>query len=118
MTFAEFVGRPLAFYGVDGTRFRLGEPGKRPVTFEAVEDPEDGYRSMMDEVKLVTGEPPGIYFATAIAAVVPVESPGDVDGYDLVDIFNGHVWLRFGTNDRDEYYPTFVFDYVPSGAEV
>tara|TARA_Y100000310_G_C20125841_1_gene553567 strand:- start:51 stop:242 length:192 start_codon:yes stop_codon:yes gene_type:complete len=30
----------------------------------------------------------------------------------------GHVWLRFGTDNTDDYYPYFVFRHVPKEQEI
>ena len=35
------------------------------------------------------------------------------DGYILKDPTNNHIWLAFGTDDVDDYYPCFKFAYNP-----
>jgi hypothetical protein len=35
------------------------------------------------------------------------------NGVRFVDVKDGHVWLRFGTDNTDDYYPYFVFEYKP-----
>ena len=32
-------------------------------------------------------------------------------GYRLVDVKTGKVWLEFGTDNEDDYYPNYVFNY-------
>lgn len=102
------------FYGVDGNLFKLGKD-----VFEAVEDPSDGYRSCMEEVKgpivveLMEKKP--IFFKTYVdtVSIRPVDD-GSFDGFELVSTDgNGHVWLRFGTDSCDDYYPCFTFTYTP-----
>ncbi len=127
MKFDELLGQMVDFYGVDNGRFRLGMAGQL-VTFEAVEDENDGYRSMMSEVRLVPDvEAAGIFFATPIASVVVTDAtmPTDhesgrhsFDGYALRDATTGHVWLTLGTDNDDDYYPCFTFDYQPSGEKL
>ena len=127
MDFDDLMGKTCDFHGVDNCRFRLGFEGKL-YTFEAVEDPDDGYRSMLETVRLVPdSETTGIFFDTPVAQVIPVEFKDTTidrltdtygfDGYELRDAATGHVWLRFGTNEADNYCPTFVFDYELSGAQ-
>lgn len=74
------------------------------------QDPNDGYRSSLDEVKLVP-ETGLIFFDTPIE-FVEVQEDEPIYGYRLVDQ-RGHMWLRFETDAYDDYYPFFVFDYTP-----
>ena len=34
----------------------------------------------------------------------------------VVDVEDGHVWLTFGTEWYDDYYPMFRFEYKPKGS--
>jgi hypothetical protein len=113
MVFEELVGREFDFYGVDASAFKLDE-----VVFEAVEDESDGYRSMLASVEVK--DPSGLlFFKTPLARVqLTIDGGNSFNGYKLVDVVDGHVWLRLGTNDYDDYYPLFTFDYqpkIPSG---
>ncbi|MBI4450162.1 hypothetical protein HY634_03825 [Candidatus Uhrbacteria bacterium] len=114
MTFEETVGKEFNFYGVDGLKFKLGKS-----VFEAVEDPDDGYRSLLGsvEVRHLSG---CLFFQRPVARVRVVEvndergsNQRDFVGFHLVDVADGHVWLRLGTDDYDDYYPGFVFTYQP-----
>ena len=108
------LNEPLPFHGVDNHRFKLGTN-----VFEAVEDPGDGYRSYLGSVVATDGE--GIFFATQVDTVEVVEyqldhdevSTEDIRGYALRSTTDGHIWLVFGTNVWDGYYPCFVFRYTP-----
>ncbi len=96
------------FYGVDNNRFKLDKKA-----FEAVEDPDDGYRSCLrDVVQVQLGN--NIFFKRRLddVAVWAVED-GYFEGFELVSVKDGHVWLRFGTDNIGDYYPGFVFDYYP-----
>lgn len=102
------LDRDVHFYGVDNNTFKLGD-----TVFEAVGDPDDGYRSYMSSV--VVKDPDGLVFFTSPLASVrltQVNTP-TFDGYELVDPTSGHVWLAFGTDVYDSYYPTFTFAYSP-----
>jgi hypothetical protein len=113
------VGLEADFYGVDCNSFKLDN-----CVFEAVEDESDGYRSMMSEVRMQDCTDNLIFFKTPIARVrVEDESEGSYDhrgfdGYKLVDVKDGHVWLLFGTDDPTDYYPSFTFYYQTKGEVV
>ncbi len=122
MNFADLIGQPCDFYGIDNNRFRLGRGAER-WTFEAIEDESDGYRSMLDKVATVEEDPGGIFFATPVAVVTPEndasQEEGDnepFEGWVLRDA-SGHAWLQLGTHHGDDYYPQFTFLYTPSGEQ-
>ena len=107
------------FYGVDNNCFKLGV-----LVFEAVEDPGDGYRSYLETVKIDVDEQEDfIFFNTPLARVRVVEAEShfnaehdefyDFDGLYLQDVEDGHIWLVVGTNNTNDYYPWFVFQYRP-----
>ena len=79
------------------------------VTYEAVEDPDDGYRSYLDEIK-VTKPVKKMY---EVPVVVEFNDPDDK--YELVfrDKRNQKTILSLGTNYIDDYYPSYFFDYTP-----
>lgn len=107
--FDGLIGEQLPFFGAGHNEFSLGG-----YIFEAVEDGSDGYRSMLDEVRIVPRHMRnGIYFGHPIATVtiIPIDEFA-FTGYQLVDE-DGHVCLRMGTGDHDDYYPFFVFEYHP-----
>jgi len=106
--FDALLGKKYAFYGVCDCKFKLDK-----VIYEAMEDENDGYRSMLGCV--IAKEPEdGIFFKSPIANVWLVYEESDCDdNYKLIDITDGHVWLRFGTDNTDDYYPYFVFEYSP-----
>ena len=115
MSFQELVGQVVDFYGVDGTCFKVGNQ-----VFEAVEDESDGYRSMMEEVYERTDwEQSNLNFFRRPVGRVRVEDVDEnlFDGYQLVEVgdgaYGGHIWLRFGTDNTDDYYPSFIFTYEP-----
>lgn len=104
MEFTDMIGGEYKFYGVDNHCFKVGF-----YTFEAVEDPDDGYRSWMDCIK-VKDDNELIFFRTSLATV-KLEQFDEI--YQLTDVEDGHIWLQFGTERSDEYYPYFVFAYQP-----
>lgn len=108
------LNTPLPFFGVDNHLFKLGD-----AVYEAVEDPDDGYRSYLGSIE-VRGED-GIFFGRPIDTVVVHEferggglySDSPDVGYELKSTTDGHVWLRFGTANTQDYYPWFLWEYQP-----
>ena len=99
------------FYGVDNNSFCIGSGGSR-MALEAVENPDDGYRSYFG--CFATSEVGKIFFGSPVARVEFKDSDnGNFAGWVLVDVDTGHVWLRVGTDHADDYYPCFVFEYTP-----
>lgn len=119
MSFQDLVGKRVGFCGVDNTSFCVVTPEGARLAFEAVEDKNDRYRSMLKEVKdvLLDGL---IFFAAPIVTLTvetvdgPVGQWGYVfSGWRLVDD-EDHEWLRLGTDNCNDYYPCFTFMYDPS----
>ena len=115
MSFEQWVGKVVNFYGVDSNAFCIGplltNPRQR-LAFEVREDESDGYRSMMEEIEQVPIKG-HIFFRTPIAQV-RIERDTSIGGYVLVGCASEHTWLRFGTDHSDDYYPNFVFEYNPA----
>ena len=114
--FQNLTGLELDYYGADAgdNTFKVDD-----IVFKVLEDPNDGYRSCLGTIDY-TDEHNSIFFRTPIARV-RIEtyegrnreySQGD-QGYQIVDITDGHVWLEFGTDNTDDYYPCFVFRHTP-----
>jgi hypothetical protein len=112
VAFESLMGERLKFYGVENSVLYVSRGRSRErLAFEAVEDEVDGYRSMLKDVRQVPTEGK-IFFCGPIASVT-VEGANEVDGWRLVDVDDGHVWLVLGTDNSDEYYPSFRFEYRP-----
>lgn len=106
--FHDLVGKPdvYAFYGVYNNCFKLGS-----VIFEAIEDPDDGYRSYLDTITLSSGIFP-VKQPLAYVQILRNET-GSEDGYYLYSPETNHTWLWIGTKNMNDYYPYFVFHYIP-----
>ena len=88
-------------------RFRLDG-----VVYVATEDPDDGYRSSLKEIIIqendrVTNEFP------------PVKVVGTMkhDILILKNVENGKVVLEVGTDNSDDYYPSFVSYFNPENMQ-
>lgn len=90
------------------------------VTYMAVEDPSDGYRSCMDDL-LVTDRKP----STRLPDIEVLATHQDKDSYgssdDILvirDIKNGKKILEVGTSNCDDYYPCFICEWIPKNLSV
>lgn len=103
MAFDDLQGKEFWFYGATEHQFKIGA-----TVWEAEEDESDGYRSYLGSVERKVSD--AIFFKRPIAKVRVEILP---DENKLVDVKDGHEWLRFGTDYADPYYPYFFFDYQP-----
>ena len=124
----DLIGKKYKFYGAVNNRFRLNNK-----VYECVEDPSDDYRSRMEDfkVELINKSNKNSFgLFTKPVALVELKREKDYDTWDnitpdpysyeglwyLIDEFN-HIWLTFGTNCSDDYYPSFTFNYEPKSYE-
>ena len=86
------------------------------VTYGAVEDPSDGYRSSMAELRVYEGRPAHTFDPVRVEAVMrDCESSRYRGGCEILDlVYNGEVILSVGTDNIDDYYPYFVARWDPT----
>ena len=104
--FRAAVGSEFDFFGVDNLHYKLDDK-----VWLAVEDESDGYRSYLGSIEETSHSDlifPAVPFARV--RVKEYDRPSQ-EGFELVDVADGHVWLRVGTDNTDDYYPSFVFEY-------
>jgi hypothetical protein len=92
-------------------RFRLDG-----VVYVAVEDPEDGYRSCMSELKTAAPESMRNAFppVKVLARLRTIGAYGDQDDVlELVDVDSGLVILEAGTAYVYDHYPRFIARFTP-----
>lgn len=104
VTIADIVGQiGNLYYCNDMNCFQLGS-----VKFEVVEDENDGYRSSMDYVKILSTNCVCENFLAEIKIIDISDDSKTI--YALQDTKdNSFNWLEFGTENTDDYYPYFVF---------
>ena len=123
--FAALEGMELEYFGADDAahEFKLDN-----IIFKVLEDPDDGYRSHLGVIEY-GNQSDSIFFRTSLGKVRIEVYEGEIkdedswssercQGYRLVDVTDGHVWLRFGTDNTDDYYPYFVFRHMPKEQEI
>jgi len=113
--FGSLVGSEVDYYGADSGDNTFKIDG---IVFKVLENASDGYRSYMGAINY-TDKHTSIFFGSPVARVIievynTNEGYGVVNhGYRLVDVDDGHVWLTFGTDNHDDYYPMFIFRHSP-----
>lgn len=84
------------------------------VTYTAVEDPEDGYRSSMNSLMVSGVAVANTFQPVAVICRMSENAKDQVDDVlEIVDAQNGKVILRVGTANTDDYYPWFVAEWTP-----
>lgn len=85
-------------------------------TYTAIEDPSDGYRSSMREIKeskvVITNK----FAPVKVMGVMRQDKSDDV--IDFFDVKTGKVVLSVGTEDLDDYYPGFVAFFNPENMAI
>ena len=100
------------FYGVENCGICLFTLDG--VTYKAIEDPDDGYRSYCRDLRI--SEQPPRYCFPAIEVVCSMMEDKNYERNDVLvvrDEENGKVILRVGTRNTDDYYPYCWFEYTP-----
>jgi len=81
------------------------------VTYRATEDPNDGYRSMFDELKIVNTYLPNTF--TPVEVEVRLRHSESEYILEFVDVLSNLVVMELGTNNTDDYYPYCVLYWDP-----
>lgn len=92
-------------------RFRLDG-----ICYTATEDPNDGYRSSMNEIFVSDGKDMKNVFPPVHVVGrhrTEAEYGGVDDVLELIDVEDGEVILEVGTSNTDDYYPSFVACFRP-----
>lgn len=111
LTGVEFDTLPPTNCGDAPNVIRFTLDGK---TYEASEDPSDGYRSCMQDIK-ETDRAVAAQFqpCRVVARYLDREDGGECDILECLDVVTGKSVLRVGTDRTDDYYPSFVSWFAP-----
>ena len=93
-------------YIEDGIRFVLDGH-----TYQANEDPEDGYRSCLRDIALCDAS---VQFRfEPVNVLCRMDESDDDEILEFIDTGNGKTILRIGTADFSDYYPMCVMEWKP-----
>lgn len=89
-------------------------------TYTAIEDPSDGYRSALE--KIIESDEKVDNIFDPIDVVVTLREKSRYGDYceilDFIDIKNGKCVLEIGTDNTDDYYPSFVACWIPENMSI
>ena len=95
-------------------RFRLD--GK---VYTAVEDPSDGYRSSMDKIFVSDDEIANSFPPCKVLARMKGRTEySNNETLECIDCITGKIVLEVGTDNYDDYYPSFVSNFHPENMAV
>lgn len=77
------------------------------VTYLAMEDVADGYRSMLGDVEVSMIEVENIFAPCHVLARM------DHEVLELLDLTTGKPVFRLGTDNADDCYPSYVCEWMP-----
>lgn len=85
------------------------------VVYVAIEDPNDGYRSCMRQLKTSRKKIKNSFPAVSVIGIYKTESSwgNSSDILILYNCSNGQKILEVGTENTDDYYPSFVAHFNP-----
>lgn len=87
------------------------------ITYEAVENPDDGYRSYMEELVISDKECENKFPKQDVMCEWSCENDrffgGDDDILSINDMITKKLVLKIGTQDVTDYYPACVMEYHP-----
>ena len=81
--------------------------------FCATEDPDDGYRSSMAEIKIVQAEISNRFDPVDVMGTMRANEEYGNDVIDFHVIENSQLVLSVGTEASDDYYPNFCTYWAP-----
>jgi hypothetical protein len=82
-------------------------------TYTAIEDPEDGYRSCMKEIKEGKTKVKNIFAPIRVLGIMKPDDRDKNDVLQLYNISNGKIVFEVGTENIDDYYPCWVASFTP-----
>lgn len=91
------------------------------VVYVATEDPSDGYRSYLGQLIIDnTNTMSNQFLAQRVVGVHRVKGNYDTvdDILELIDVVTGEVVLEVGTDNCDDYYPSFVSSFHPEAMAI
>lgn len=88
-------------------------------TYTAIEDPSDGYRSSMREIKESATVVKNIF--TPCRVLGRMKNDSDYETHDIVeflDLSTGKTILEVGTGNTADYYPYWVATFTPENMAI
>lgn len=89
------------------------------VTYKAIEDPDDGYRSYCSEL-IMCDEPVANNFQPHVVMAKMKDDETYQTNYTIqfIDVVTGKIVLEVGTDNADDYYPYCVMCWNPENLAI
>lgn len=88
-------------------------------TYTAIEDPNDGYRSNMREIKESAVLVRNIFTPCRVLGRMKDDSDYEQnDVIEFIDLSTGKIVLEVGTGNTDDYYPYWVATFTPENMAI
>jgi hypothetical protein len=89
------------------------------VVYSAIEDPSDGYRSTMRDLKINEYQVENTFEPIQVMCKMRDDRNYNSNNtLELYDIENGKLILAAGTDNTDDYYPCFVSEWIPENLSI
>ena len=89
------------------------------ITYSAIENPDDGYRSSMEEIKIVDVDVKNVFRGQRVVGRMSDNNLYQInDTIEFIDVVTGKTVLRVGTDNTDDYYPWFVCEFTPENMAI
>jgi hypothetical protein len=95
------------------------------ITYEAIEDPDDGYRSSIGSLTITNKKVKNTFPKHEVLCemkneeyVNDVNYADDDELIEMVDVITGKVVLEVGTDISEEYYPSCVMRWYPENLAI
>ncbi len=83
-------------------------------TYTAVQDPDDGYRSCMGEIKKSDAIVKNMFEPCKVFGAMRINDRyGRCDIIDFSDAITSKIVLSVGTENLDDYYPMWIAEFTP-----
>lgn len=111
-----FIKKATETYYDDANGYRFVLDG---ITYCAIEDPGDGYRSNLEDLEVTTDKvdytfPP----QKVICKMREDEEYSKNDVLELYDAVTNKLVLAIGTDDYDDYYPCCIMQWSPENLAI
>ena len=86
------------------------------ITYTAIEDPEDGYRSSMSEIRQTSHVVNNTFEPQRVFCMMKAKPQREI--LECYDAYTGKIVLSVGTNWVDAWYPYFVYEFTPENMAI
>ena len=83
------------------------------IVYTALEDPSDGYRSSMERLFIEKKRMKNVSPAIKVMGIMKPTDWHENNTLQFYDVTTGKLVLEVGTDRADDYYPSFVANFMP-----